>query len=740
MAQSVSGQNGLAPTPARRSTRLASVARSVASVDQSVAASTTPGRASVRRKGPLPKLKANQSSAYGASGRLGAAEALTINQTGFVQAFDAQRQTAVARDDDDDDDDQSSIGGQSATKTSIIETFERDSPAAPSPSPSISAVHSTTGHNLARRNQVSSFASTSRYAAAPSQASHVDEGSPTPSEIDRSKSYLHEEVMLPTGTTANGSLRSSIHYRAPWVDRDVTHTTGFRRDADITRPSHGLGLNAPPIRRGANLDSPRQPPQASRATQPERDDEPDNKPQSTYNTLVKPRLWDALLIAAILAGSVLLSQVMKHSSSSSPQFLDAFGSRIAYTWNSVIHWIEPPAPESNDLDIGDGIYNASEDEDIVLDPASLGKVSDIDRFIKLERSVQGLSSSVKGLSSKLRTFLPPTIIVTRDRQGYLEIPDEFWRAIVTKLQTKGLDSPTPKVDAAWDEFEEKNRRIINYLLKNPMDRWTALGREEFLDLMAKKYADQAEHVEKRMDMAFAAIKALDKKINSPQDVGRQRADVEENRHLSLALAAIAEIDFRKINFFSIGNGARINQRETSPSYTPSSDITIASKLARIVLPSSHRPPPVTALQPWYEPGDCWCAAPAEGSLGLAQLSVSLGKKMLPRQVTIEHLPKQASVDIKSAPKAVELWVPVTVDQVEGAPNCEAGPDGYVCLGSFTYDIHGPVHVQTVNLDAEVTVPVDKALVRVKSNWGAEHTCIYRVRLHGDLVDGNDDVE
>jgi SUN domain-containing protein 1/2 len=62
--------------------------------------------------------------------------------------------------------------------------------------------------------------------------------------------------------------------------------------------------------------------------------------------------------------------------------------------------------------------------------------------------------------------------------------------------------------------------------------------------------------------------------------------------------------------------------------------------------------------------------------------------------------------------------------------CQDGPVGWKCLGSFTYNIHGSNHQQTFDLDAQSSVPVNKVMLRVLSNWGADHTCMYRARLHG----------
>jgi SUN domain-containing protein 1/2 len=107
--------------------------------------------------------------------------------------------------------------------------------------------------------------------------------------------------------------------------------------------------------------------------------------------------------------------------------------------------------------------------------------------------------------------------------------------------------------------------------------------------------------------------------------------------------------------------------------------------------------------------------------------------MYPQQVTIEHLPMSMmpAKKITSAPRTVELWVETAGTQdshVRAA--CMDGPAGWTCLGSFRYNIHASNHQQTFDLDVPSTVPVTKAMLRVTSNWGADRTCLYRVRLHG----------
>ncbi|EEH34134.2 hypothetical protein PAAG_05183 [Paracoccidioides lutzii Pb01] len=57
------------------------------------------------------------------------------------------------------------------------------------------------------------------------------------------------------------------------------------------------------------------------------------------------------------------------------------------------------------------------------------------------------------------------------------------------------------------------------------------------------------------------------------------------------------------------------------------------------------------------------------------------------------------------------------------------------VGRWQYNIDGRHHIQRFNLDAVIDMPavrVQKVVFRVKSNWGAAHTCLYRVRLHGHI--------
>ncbi|CRG83855.1 hypothetical protein PISL3812_01211 [Talaromyces islandicus] len=273
----------------------------------------------------------------------------------------------------------------------------------------------------------------------------------------------------------------------------------------------------------------------------------------------------------------------------------------------------------------------------------------------------------------------------------------------------------------------------------------------------------------------------------------------EQRRVVEQITAVQPVSetIAKINFLSLGLGARVDSMLTSPSIgirrtfmRRVSENIFGSKLPR---PN----PPEIALQPWEDVGDCWCAAP--GKNGQAQLGVQLGQRAVLDEVVVEHIPFGASPRPDLAPREMELWVrfkphhgkpgapsttetPITStsgktgwfgrtsssqssspassqtpspplslssllkmimttlrNAYPGEPESAYSDDrllgpSFFRVGKWEYD-QTAESVQHFALDAVVDVPmlrVDKAVVRVNSNWGGNHTCLYRVKLHGHL--------
>ncbi|KAI0715605.1 UNC-like C-terminal-domain-containing protein [Cerioporus squamosus] len=159
-------------------------------------------------------------------------------------------------------------------------------------------------------------------------------------------------------------------------------------------------------------------------------------------------------------------------------------------------------------------------------------------------------------------------------------------------------------------------------------------------------------------------------------------------------------------------GARIVQELTSRTYTP--DAPFWTKLWRP--PVTLAQPPELALTPGLQPGCCWPMKGQHGSLG-----IKLAQEIVPRAITIDHLPGQLSYRNDTAPRLIDVW--------------GALPANFVLLGHIAYDIYGKLPVQTFDLFSDVgtlKLILDTVLLIIKDNWGNQvFTCIYRVRVHGD---------
>nr|CAX72637.1 Sad1/unc-84-like protein 2 [Schistosoma japonicum] len=128
--------------------------------------------------------------------------------------------------------------------------------------------------------------------------------------------------------------------------------------------------------------------------------------------------------------------------------------------------------------------------------------------------------------------------------------------------------------------------------------------------------------------------------------------------------------------------------------------------------------PRTILQPGNNPGDCW---PFHGNKG--QAIIRLSSPIIVSSVTLEHLPKELAPNgrLDSAPR----------DFVVKALQSESDEDGIV-LGKFIYDVQNKP-IQNFSTK-EYSKPIQFIELIILSNHGhPKYTCIYRFRVHGNMV-------
>ncbi|KAI0340553.1 hypothetical protein BDW22DRAFT_1408443 [Trametopsis cervina] len=148
--------------------------------------------------------------------------------------------------------------------------------------------------------------------------------------------------------------------------------------------------------------------------------------------------------------------------------------------------------------------------------------------------------------------------------------------------------------------------------------------------------------------------------------------------------------------------------------------------------------PTRAITEDVRIGQCWLVHSPHARLG-----VVLAEPIYPTHVTIDHVPRQLAADIGEAPHAMTLWG--VVDGQENlsrytAMSLNAELEGastmkqyfVIPLASFEYDITRspsqsfPIydHIRQSGMDFGIVV------LEIRSNWGSQKSCLYRLRVHG----------
>ena len=157
--------------------------------------------------------------------------------------------------------------------------------------------------------------------------------------------------------------------------------------------------------------------------------------------------------------------------------------------------------------------------------------------------------------------------------------------------------------------------------------------------------------------------------------------------------------------------------------------------------------PTTALAPWHDVGDCWCAATADEG-DYVRLHVPTHEYIYPTEVIVEHFPSAGTRDPGTAPRNLELWADFSGMKIEERERLEIPKmqesnvldAQFAQLGVMQYDASPDVsHVQTFRLNVnqrELLHYAKTFVLRVTSTYGADNACLYRIRLHGVPIDAS----
>lgn len=403
----------------------------------------------------------------------------------------------------------------------------------------------------------------------------------------------------------------------------------------------------------------------------------------------------------------------------------------------------------------------------------------------------------------LEKVLPDFVVFKRNKRGEKEIPSEFWLALRNKimqdanLMKESVNTPDPKAASnaqlnvaqvkkiaagAWAEFLDQNEARIRAWQEDGFDdMWSKHLKDSFKNDVLIQKSELIKMVRQNWEDSKALVAAevgklakkidrdlLDANLHSGQHDTMNAEQVEaisskvfKNLIPNIQLRALTDVKLqqninhalRRVNHFSVGAGAVVNPRFTSPTYPQAHQRAGRFKRALLVMtrqPLSAPNPPVEALRKWDEQGDCWCS-PSQGYGKTSQLAVLMSHAIYPDEVVIEHIPSEATLDNGSTPREMELFAKIEDWNSQGSlgemsdrlfPGERRDADSsldasWERIGTWTYEKNADVHIQAFKPQLDMksfNVSTRQLLVRAKNNWGeSDHTCFYRVRIHGDVA-------
>jgi hypothetical protein len=365
-----------------------------------------------------------------------------------------------------------------------------------------------------------------------------------------------------------------------------------------------------------------------------------------------------------------------------------------------------------------------------------------------------------------------------------------WETWVKNNDNKIAKILGPKLEKVMSSKSDKELLAqVEKLLKNsdgkPRPSGEVVTRAEFLRHLQSEFSAHKAEIRAQLDDHQPQLEQF---IRDTVDVatsktpkGMTRAEATElidtvvrKSIADLNLAALAKGEIHAhldaelrnmVNYFAIGSGATIDHQLSSATYKlkPLSRKEAAKKALQIGLLDVRPQPQISALTPWFDEGDCWCAALSrDHALDRhgASLSIQLGHFVVPRTIVVEHILSGATNDPGARPRDIEIWAHVDDPSVRdavrgfahthfarydnsyegGAPRPAGYPERFVRIGRFVYDEgaerHGGVHVHQLSPEVvSLGVETDQVIVRAVTNHGSlDHTCFYRVRMYGTKVE------
>ncbi|KAI1081709.1 hypothetical protein F5B20DRAFT_535020 [Whalleya microplaca] len=366
---------------------------------------------------------------------------------------------------------------------------------------------------------------------------------------------------------------------------------------------------------------------------------------------------------------------------------------------------------------------------------------------------------------------------TAKKEG-AKISDQHWLAIKSRLDKAGLLSgPRSGADKPSDECEDCEQSWKNWLRQNEdalkkKITGIALTKDQFLDLFKVEVRSYLGPIRAELERLDARFKSLAEDLSQLRSSSVSPGGMTKEQVEALAIAAArkalehAKLDavakgsirghavdtfFNQVNFFAYGAGARIDPHSSSSPWKPPKDFFKSKKWYDRTYVAQPR---MSALTAWSDEGECFCAGPNLKGYGQGtnNISVLTSRNIIPQHLVVEHILPSSTLDPGAMPKDIEVWAYIeevtlreavagfSKQQFPDSPKEEVLNEGFFKIGQFVYenkdsgDSHG---TQIFKISTELTTikaVTNHIVVRAVSNYGADHTCFYRLKMYGEVVE------
>ncbi|KAK2053454.1 spindle pole body-associated protein sad1 [Colletotrichum caudatum] len=341
---------------------------------------------------------------------------------------------------------------------------------------------------------------------------------------------------------------------------------------------------------------------------------------------------------------------------------------------------------------------------------------------------------------------------------------------VAKILGPALTTSVP--DKIGKDLDSKIEKIVKDRFKNADAKDVVVTRNDFIRHLKSEFAAhrnevKAEALELQKKLEHYVSNAIKSVSEQTPPAGVSRAEMIQvvdgmirQAIANAGLEALAQGKIgatwdrelrRQVNFLGRLTGVTIDPDTTTPDYKPHISGKIWSPpWLKLTKRAPAPPPPASAtLWNWEDEGDCWCGQVSVDKESGVELGVSVGyllaHQIIPQHVVVEHILPGATLDPDARPKQIDVLAYFeelnTRNRVMdfSAAHLPFSPtslkDGWVRIGQFTYessDALNGVYVHKLSPElVSLGAVTDHVVLRAVSNYGSDHTCLYRVRLYGE---------